>query len=162
MKITNRKVINNSKKLKARKRKLNSSSDVLTICPNCGGHRFNARTGLCIDCGYDEKAYGDIYDDGYDDYDDYVYSNRTYHKSKNKKSVKCNNQKWPYPEGHDGYLYVTKHGIGPGTLPKGVKLLDWEDLDNNLTAIWVDRFLTTKELNEYDIYPETQLSRFFY
>lgn len=53
------------------------------------------------------------------------------------------------------YLYFTKHGIGPGTLPKDVKLLDWRDVDDNITAIWLDRFLTTKELNQYDIYPET-------
>ena len=54
-----------------------------------------------------------------------------------------------------GYRYYTKHGIGPGTLPKDVKLLDWKDLDNNMTEIWLDRFLTTRELNYYDIYPET-------
>lgn len=55
----------------------------------------------------------------------------------------------------NGYLYFTKHGVGPGTLPKDVKLLDWRDVDDNVTAIWLDRFLTTKELKEYDIYPET-------
>ena len=55
----------------------------------------------------------------------------------------------------DSYLYFTKHGVGPGTLPKDVKLVDWKDVDDNITAIWLDRFLTTKELNEYDIYPET-------
>lgn len=55
----------------------------------------------------------------------------------------------------DRYLYLTKHGIGPGTLPKGVKLLDSKDLSNELTAIWLDRFLTTEELEDYDIYPET-------
>ena len=57
--------------------------------------------------------------------------------------------------GKDGYMYITKHGIGPGTLPKDVKLLDAQDLDNYMTAIWLDRFLTTKELEYYDIYPET-------
>lgn len=54
-----------------------------------------------------------------------------------------------------GYMYFTKHGVGPGTLPKDVKLLDWRDVDDNVTAIWLDRFLTTRELKEYDIYPET-------
>lgn len=52
------------------------------------------------------------------------------------------------------YRYITKHGIGPGTLPKDVKLVKWEDLDNYYTAIWTDRFLTTKELEDYDIFPE--------
>lgn len=55
---------------------------------------------------------------------------------------------------HGPYRYLTKHGIGPGTLPKDVKLVKWEDLDNYYTAIWTDRFLTTKELKDYDIYPE--------
>lgn len=32
----------------------------LTICPNCGGNRFNDNKGFCIDCGYDEKSYGDL------------------------------------------------------------------------------------------------------
>ena len=64
----------------------------------------------------------------------------------NRRSVKADK---------NGYLYFTKHGLGPGTLPKDVKLLDWRDVDDNITAIWLDRFLTTKELNQYDIYPET-------
>ena len=64
----------------------------------------------------------------------------------NRRSVKADK---------NGYLYFTKHGVGPGTLPKDVKLIDWRDVDDNITAIWLDRFLTTKELNQYDIYPET-------
>lgn len=55
----------------------------------------------------------------------------------------------------NNYLYFTKHGIGPGTLPRDVKLVDWRDIDDNVTAIWLDRFLTTEELNQYDIYSET-------
>lgn len=53
------------------------------------------------------------------------------------------------------YRYVTKHGLGPGTLPKDVKLMDWEELDDYRTAIYLDRPLSSKELNEYDIYPES-------
>ena len=56
-----------------------------------------------------------------------------------------------------GYLYLTKHGIGPGTLPRGVKLLKSKELSRYITAIWLDRFLTTKELDYYDIYPETNM-----
>lgn len=54
------------------------------------------------------------------------------------------------------YMYFTKHGIGPGTLPKDVKLVNWEDLDDYMTQIWVDRPLSTKELDMYDIIPETR------
>lgn len=56
-----------------------------------------------------------------------------------------------------GYLYLTKHGLGPGTLPKDVKLLKSKDLSEYITAIWLDRFLTTRELDYYDIYPETYI-----
>ena len=59
------------------------------------------------------------------------------------------------------YKYVTKHGVGPGTLPKDVKLIDWEDMDNYLTVIYLDRPLSTEELKYYDIYPETENHRFF-
>lgn len=58
-----------------------------------------------------------------------------------------------------GYLYLTKHGVGPGTLPKDVKLLKYKDLSEYITAIWLDRFLTTKELDYYDIYPETGMNK---
>lgn len=53
------------------------------------------------------------------------------------------------------YWYITKHGIGPGTLPKDVKLGKYKDLDNYYTVIWIDRPLSTDELKYYDIYPET-------
>ena len=55
---------------------------------------------------------------------------------------------------NDGYRYITKHGIGPGTIPKDVHLLKAEDLPNWKTAIWLDRPLTSEELKYYDIYPE--------
>ena len=64
-------------------------------------------------------------------------------------------EKDPRMYAHGPYRYITMHGIGPGTLPKDVKLVKWEDLDNFYTAIWTDRFLTTKELQQYDIYPES-------
>lgn len=54
----------------------------------------------------------------------------------------------------EGYRYITKHGLGPGTLPDGVELIKWEDLDNYKTAIWLSRPLTKKELDYFDIYPE--------
>lgn len=53
------------------------------------------------------------------------------------------------------YKYYTKHGLGPGMLPKDVQLVDWEDVDDNITCMYLNRPLTTKELDEYDIYPET-------
>jgi hypothetical protein len=57
-------------------------------------------------------------------------------------------------DANNPYRYITKHGLGPGTLPKDVELIKWEDLDNYKTAIWLDRPLSTQELRQYDIYPE--------
>lgn len=52
------------------------------------------------------------------------------------------------------YRYVTKHGLGPGMMPKDVTLIRSEDLDNYKTAIYIDRPLSKEELDYYDIYPE--------
>ena len=54
------------------------------------------------------------------------------------------------------YIYFTKHGVGPGMLPRNVKVIDWYDVNNYITLIYTDRFLTTDELTEFDIYPETK------
>lgn len=62
-------------------------------------------------------------------------------------------------DSNNPYLYITKHGIGPGTLPSGVNLVKAKDLSNYLTAIWVDAPLTTEGLKTYDIYPETEINK---
>lgn len=61
-----------------------------------------------------------------------------------------------YPKG--GYLYVFKHGIGPGTIPNDVKVVKVKDLPNYYTAVWLDRFLTDEELKQYDIPDETRIN----
>lgn len=57
-----------------------------------------------------------------------------------------------------GYLYIFKHGIGPGTMPNDVTILKEKDLPNYYTAVWLDRFLTTSELKQYDIPSETRIN----
>lgn len=59
-----------------------------------------------------------------------------------------------------GYLYIFKHGIGPGTIPKDVTINRVKDLPNGYTAVWTDRFLTTEELLDYDIPYETEINRY--
>lgn len=59
-----------------------------------------------------------------------------------------------------GYLYIFKHGVGPGTLPKDVTVNRVKDLPNGYTAVWTDRFLTTEELLDYDIPYETEINRY--
>ena len=66
--------------------------------------------------------------------------------------VKCNS--------HNGYLYIFKHGTGPGTIPKDVAFLREKDLPNGYTAVWLDRFLTSYELKAYDIPSETEINRY--
>lgn len=63
-----------------------------------------------------------------------------------------------YPKG--GYLYILKHGIGPGTIPRDVTVVKTKDLPNYYTAVWLDRFLSADELKEYDIPSETDINKY--
>lgn len=58
------------------------------------------------------------------------------------------------------YLYIFKHGIGPGTLPSDVTVVKIKDLPRGYTAVWTDRFLTTSEMDQYDIPYETEINRY--
>lgn len=58
------------------------------------------------------------------------------------------------------YLYIFKHGIGPGTIPDDVSVVKVKDLPNYYTAVWLDRFLTTDELRQYDIPDETKINMY--
>ena len=48
------------------------------------------------------------------------------------------------------YWYFTKHGVQPGSIPKGANVLTIQDVENG-TYVKLDRVLTTKELNDYEI-----------
>lgn len=63
-----------------------------------------------------------------------------------------------YPKG--GYLYILKHGIGPGTIPRDVTVVKTKDLPNYYIAVWLDRFLTAEELKQYDIPSETDINKY--
>jgi len=63
-------------------------------------------------------------------------------------------------DSHNGYLYIFKHGLGPGTIPKDVAIVKEKDLPNGYTAVWLDRFLRTTELKAYDIPSETEINRY--
>lgn len=58
------------------------------------------------------------------------------------------------------YLYIFKHGIGPGTLPSDVVVVKTKDLPRGYTAVWTDRFLTTGEMDQYDIPYETEINHY--
>lgn len=53
------------------------------------------------------------------------------------------------------YWYFTLHGIGPGTIPKDLKVLETRDGQNEKgtwgTFVCLDGVLNTDELYEYDM-----------
>lgn len=57
----------------------------------------------------------------------------------------------------NGYFYLLKHGIGPGTIPKDVSIVKIWDLPNSYTAVVLPRFLTSDELSFYDIPEESDI-----
>lgn len=50
----------------------------------------------------------------------------------------------------EGYWFFTTHGVQPGSVPKDVDILDIIDTPNG-SFVKFNRFLSTKELNEYDM-----------
>ena len=69
-----------------------------------------------------------------------------------KKSIKASRE-----EGRR-FWYFTTHGVGPGSVPKGVHILDIQDGQNN-KGTWgefvaFDRALTDDELKYYDLRPQ--------
>lgn len=50
----------------------------------------------------------------------------------------------------DGYWFFTRHGVQPGSVPKDVEILDIVDTPNG-TFVKLNRFLSTKELDYYDL-----------
>lgn len=58
----------------------------------------------------------------------------------------------------NSYLYIFKHGIGPGTIPSDVQVVKTKDLPDGYTAVWLNRFLTYDELKQYDIPSETRIN----
>lgn len=61
----------------------------------------------------------------------------------------------PHPEVGKSYAYRVKHGLGGGTLPNDVKIKKYEELNNGWVIVYLDRPLTVKELDFYDIPSET-------
>lgn len=50
----------------------------------------------------------------------------------------------------NGYWFFTRHGVQPGSVPKDVEILDIVDNPNG-TFVKLNRFLSTKELDYYDL-----------
>jgi hypothetical protein len=52
---------------------------------------------------------------------------------------------------HEEFAYKTKHGLGPGMLPRDVRVVDWEEPNDYDTIIYVDRELTPQEMYDYEL-----------
>ena len=85
--------------------------------------------------------------DDFDDEDDIEEST----KIRGRRTIKASKD---HP-----YLYVLKHGLGPGTLPRDVEIIKTDEY-NGYTLVWLDRSLTTSELKEYDIPSESNIERY--
>lgn len=59
------------------------------------------------------------------------------------------------PKEQRKYWYFTTHGVGPGSIPKGVNVLDMKDGQNDRgtwgTFVCLDAILNTDELKKYDM-----------
>ena len=62
-----------------------------------------------------------------------------------------------HPNFKGGYMYILKHGYGPGVLPKDVVVIQGWDLPNGYTVVVTDKFMDNEELSEYDIPDETKI-----
>lgn len=54
------------------------------------------------------------------------------------------------------YWYLSKHGLGPGTIPSDCTVVDTKEHPTNRWKLYIalDRMLTTQELNYYDLKEE--------
>ena len=107
-----------------------------------------------IDITSSKNIQAGIYDEEEDasEYDDYMNSTYTDEQLSDKEAKRIEKFERLYP---NTYKYVSTHGIGPGSLPKDVQVLTTADLSGGKCVIYLNRPLTTKELNYYDIRSET-------
>lgn len=52
---------------------------------------------------------------------------------------------------HESFAYITKHGLGPGMLPRDVRLVNWEEPNDYDTVVYLDRELTPDEMYEFEL-----------
>lgn len=53
----------------------------------------------------------------------------------------------------EGYWYLSRHGIGPGTIPNDCTVLETKDHETNRWKCYIklDRILTPEEIEEYEL-----------
>lgn len=71
--------------------------------------------------------------------------------AREQHGLKFGNKNEAFEKDGGPFWYFTKHGLGPGMLPKGVNVVDTKEDDNFGTYIALDKVLTTQELKEYEL-----------
>lgn len=66
------------------------------------------------------------------------------------KYIRANDKPW---DDKLEFWYKAKHGLGPGTLPRGVKVLDTYEPDLYTTLIRISRPLSHEEELDYEVIP---------
>lgn len=51
----------------------------------------------------------------------------------------------------EGWQYIMKHGVGPGTLPSDVGIIRQVCLSNGISVAYLDRVLGSDEMKKFDI-----------
>ena len=112
----------------------------MEYCPACGGTRFNVKTGVCIDCGYNEGDWGYTNTDDYDDLDESKNTIVTGKEARKYLDNKVNNTSL---EDSKGYWKIQKDLASGGDLtivadiddiPRGYKYrFSFDDINTGTT-----------------------------
>ena len=86
------------------------------------------------------------------------YEEQVREESGIEASTSIQSNTYRHPGFRGGYMYILKHGLGPGTLPKDVNIIQIWSLPNGYTVVTLDKFMDNDDLDEFDIPDETQLT----
>jgi len=160
----------NGKKDKIGGELVSSDDEALkTMIANEGLEKYPYEGFVADEKSGNDKKYKEFVDSEYNRLKDQVEdsSNARYERAKTNDNYKMYNGEFESkrvsePEIREkGYQYFSTHGVGPGTHPDDVKSRELDvDLPGGWTTFKTDRPLTQKELDYYDIQPETRNSEF--
>ena len=86
------------------------------------------------------------------------YEEQVQDESGIQASTSIQSNTYRHPGFRGGYMYILKHGLGPGTLPKDVNMIQIWSLPNWDTVVTLDKFMDNEDLDRFHIPDETQLA----
>ena len=135
------------------------SETILTICPNCQGDRFNDNTGFCVDCGYDEKAWGELDEPKYNE--DYEPERKERLSTSNIiKALKNHSVDYKEEDGKiiainaytkDGKTFEDEVDLTNCTYQKLRDFLGYDDVKESMNESFNDYIYLFPELTDEDI-----------